>query len=176
MPSFSRITGKCRLSHARHPRFQDLELAAADLQRMSPHNTASLLNACRPVFVDARLQFTARPLCIEHGLVPGRNYAEVERLTIDEWTMLRLSVINDRPQPHNIRRYVSLASTPAASRRAKYQTRSGTSVGPFTAGITTATETATAARTSTAPSVLYGFVVTDWDMDRGTIYWTCLAP
>jgi hypothetical protein len=160
----------CRLSHTRHPRFQDLELATADLQCMSPHNASLLLNACQPGFIDARLQFTARPLCIEYGLVRGRNFAEIERLAIDDWSMVRLWITNDRPQPQNVRRYVSFASAPAASRRAKYQARSGTSVGPPTAGTTTATETATEARTSTAPSVLYGFVVTEWDMDRGTIY------
>lgn len=136
------------------------------------------LDACQPVFLDTRLQFTARPLCIERGLIPGRNYVEIELLAIDDWNTVRLSITDDQPGSQNVRHYVSFALAPAVSRQAKYKARSGKSANSVATAIltTTATETATRAGTSTAPSVLYGFVITELDMDRGTIYWACVTP
>jgi hypothetical protein len=148
----------CRLSHARHPRLHDLELSTIAIKDMPAQMAESLSAACRVSHIDSRLQFTARPLAIEHGLVPARNYAEVERLTIDDWNMVKSLITDDIEPTHSIRRYVSFASAPAASRRAKYQAKSGAS-------------TSTAATT-----ILSGFVISEWDMEKGTLHWACLSP
>ena len=148
----------CRLSHARHPRLLDLQLSTIAVKDMSSQMAASLSAACRVSHVDSRLQFTARPLAIEHGLVPARNYAEVERLTIDDWNMIKECITQDIEPARRIRRYISFASAPAASRRAKYQAKCGAST------------------STSGGTILSGFVISEWDMDKGTLHWVCLAP
>ena len=148
----------CRLSHARHPRLQDLQLSTIAIRDMSTQTAASLSAACRVSHIDSRLQFTARPLAIEHGLVPARNYTQVERLAIDGWNMVKDFTTSDIEASRRIRRYVSCASAPAASRRAKYQAKTGAST------------------SMEATTILSGFVMTEWDMDKGTLHWVCSAP
>ncbi len=125
---------------------------------MSAQMATSLSAACRVSHIDSQLQFIARPLAIERGLVPGRNYTEVERLTVDNWNMTRDIITDDIEASHGIRRYVSFASAPAASRRAKYQAKSGAST------------------SSAAATILSGCVMSEWDMHKGTLHWACLAP
>lgn len=121
----------------------------------------SLINACRLARIDSRLQFTARPTCLEHGVAPCINFGQAERLAIDDWNMIQPLLSSHDEAASRVRRYISFSSAPASSRRAKYQAKTGTGDSTASGG---------------SGSILGGFVVSEWDMDKGTLNWASVTP
>ncbi|GAA5884927.1 hypothetical protein JCM3774_004580 [Rhodotorula dairenensis] len=109
----------CTLSHARNPPLADIDYDVLRITEIDPAKVASLDDRLRKIYYNVRMRMQARPEMLERGDGLATTFAQVEKLIVDGWTLLRPLLTVDVEATRGLRRYVALQTSTPHKRRAK---------------------------------------------------------
>ncbi|GAA5977894.1 hypothetical protein JCM10908_005135 [Rhodotorula pacifica] len=109
----------CTLSHARNPPLSDIDYDVLRITEIDPTKLASLDERLRKIYYNVRMRMQARPEMLERGDGLATTFAQVEKLIVDGWTLLRPLLTVDVEATRGLRRYVALQTSTPHKRRAK---------------------------------------------------------
>lgn len=89
------------------------------ITEIDPSKLASLDDQLRKIYYNVRMRMQARPEMLERGDGLATTFAQVEKLIIDGWTLLRPLLFDDVEASRGLRRYVALQTSTPHKRRAK---------------------------------------------------------
>ncbi|KWU42842.1 hypothetical protein RHOSPDRAFT_35569 [Rhodotorula sp. JG-1b] len=109
----------CTLSHARNPPLSDIDYDVLRITEIDPAKIAQLDERLRKIYYNVRMRMQARPEMLERGDGLATTFAQVEKLIVDGWTLLRPLLTVDVEPTRGLRRYVALQTSTPHKRRAK---------------------------------------------------------
>ncbi|KAM0747234.1 hypothetical protein T439DRAFT_328989 [Meredithblackwellia eburnea MCA 4105] len=144
----------CKLPHVRAPPVEERSFRVISVQEVTAAELDVIVPNCRTLLFATRLGMIARPDMLEKGDALVRTYAQAERTTIDIWNLLEPLFRNDVEEEKGWRRYIGIQT--ANPRRARGKTSVLDSEDPN--------------------SVFTGFMVAEWDLSSGAIFYPAMTP
>lgn len=89
------------------------------ITEIDPAKIAQLDERLRKIYYNVRMRMQARPEMLERGDGLATTFAQVEKLIVDGWTLLRPLLTVDVEPTRGLRRYVALQTSTPHKRRAK---------------------------------------------------------
>ncbi|GAA6033809.1 hypothetical protein JCM8097_000352 [Rhodosporidiobolus ruineniae] len=151
----------CKLSHARNPALGEVAIDVLPLSPTPPANLPALESRIRQIYFNSRLGTIARPEFLLRGDGLARSFAEVERVTIDHWSLMS-GLLKEQPEESTgIKRYVTLMYSTPRKRHAKRGKAEGES---------------SRSSKKEKDQVAFGFSITEADFNDGTLFFCCVMP
>ncbi|BGP58530.1 hypothetical protein JCM8202v2_006199 [Rhodotorula sphaerocarpa] len=134
------------------------------ITEIDPSKLASLDERLRKIYYNVRMRMQARPEMLERGDGLATTFAQVEKLIVDGWTLLRPLLSDDVEATRGLRRYVALQTSTPHRRRAKPKPGSAPKLEPAPA------------RVDPVEKEVSGFLLLEHELATGAVHVAVTMP